>query len=201
MAHEWNHNTHHHPRVLARLPARVGRALDVGCGDGSFAVTLAARADHVDAIDVSEHEVAKARERCADLPNVTVSRADLLSSGLEPGSYDVVTALASLHHMPYAEAVGALKELLAPGGRLVVLDLWTDHGVRDLPWSAASVVYNLALKAVHGPDHMGSPAAHQLMPLPEARRRANELLPGAVVRRHLLWRYTLTWDKPAQPAG
>jgi hypothetical protein len=34
--------------------------------------------------------------------------------------------------------------------------------------------------------------------LAAARARAGDLLPGARVRRHLFWRYSLVWRKPGE---
>jgi 2-polyprenyl-3-methyl-5-hydroxy-6-metoxy-1,4-benzoquinol methylase len=180
--------------VLRLLPTRRERVLDVGCGDGSFAVELAARCGSVVALDVDLQQVSVARERCAALSNVTVQQGDFLALRGEE-QYDVVTALASFHHMPFAAAAAQARAVVRPGGRLVVLGLWTDTGRRDLPWNVASIVLNLALKALRGPDAMDAPAMMPTMTLPELRRAVAAELPGAVLRRRLLWRYTLVWDK------
>jgi hypothetical protein len=34
------------------------------------------------------------------------------------------------------------------------------------------------------------------MTLDDIRRQVNTILPGAIVRHHLLWRYSLLWVKP-----
>jgi hypothetical protein len=39
------------------------------------------------------------------------------------------------------------------------------------------------------------------MKLEEIRRVADEVLPGAIVRRHLFWRYSLVWRKPMPGEG
>jgi 2-polyprenyl-3-methyl-5-hydroxy-6-metoxy-1,4-benzoquinol methylase len=48
----WNHNSHYHDYLLRRIPTKIDRALDIGCGLGLFARKLAQRAEVVDAIDV-----------------------------------------------------------------------------------------------------------------------------------------------------
>jgi hypothetical protein len=41
-------------------------------------------------------------------------------------------------------------------------------------------------------------ARHDVYPaLADVRSLGERLLPGAVVRRHLFWRYSLVWQKPA----
>lgn len=93
-----------------------GRALDVATGTGRNALFLAERGYDVEAIDVSDVAIERARQR-ADERGVDVDwrRADLADVGLETGRYDVITVafFAALDYLP------ALKEALAPGGVLV----------------------------------------------------------------------------------
>lgn len=61
--------------TLASLPReRYGRALEVGCSVGALAVDLAARSEHLLAIDSSERAVAKALDRTRELDHVDVRR-------------------------------------------------------------------------------------------------------------------------------
>src|SRR3954465_6547029 len=106
MAAAWNHNTHHHERLLRLVPTSGGSALDVGCGDGSFASLLADRFSEVVALDPDGDQVAATAARCASFPHVRAVQADFLASGLPCDHFDVVTALASFHHMPFASAAG-----------------------------------------------------------------------------------------------
>jgi ubiquinone/menaquinone biosynthesis C-methylase UbiE len=39
----WNHNRHHHARLLGQVPPGCAEALDVGCGTGDLSRLLAAR--------------------------------------------------------------------------------------------------------------------------------------------------------------
>jgi hypothetical protein len=40
-------------------------------------------------------------------------------------------------------------------------------------------------------------ARHDIyLPVSQVRRICADVLPGAVVRKHLLWRYSLIWEKP-----
>jgi hypothetical protein len=71
----------------------------------------------------------------------------------------------------------------------------------DLAWNVAAVVRNKQIQRRWGPDEMTSPATLERTCLREVRREAATAMPGAVVRRHLLWRYLLTWDKPGPPAA
>jgi SAM-dependent methyltransferase len=119
----WNHNEHYHGFLLRQLPARLARALDVGCGTGGLACRLAERADAVDAIDVSPQMIAAARLRRCAVPNLRWLVGDVLTAPLVLGGYDAVTAVASVHHMPLEAGLSRLAELVRPGGTLAVLGL------------------------------------------------------------------------------
>jgi 2-polyprenyl-3-methyl-5-hydroxy-6-metoxy-1,4-benzoquinol methylase len=105
----FNHNDHYHRFLLRRVPANCARALDVGCGSGTFARALAARSAEVDAIDRSAEMIASA----TGPPNVHFVHADVRE--YELGSYDFVSCVASLHHLPFAETVVRLRDALRPG--------------------------------------------------------------------------------------
>jgi SAM-dependent methyltransferase len=103
------------------LPRGGGRALDLGCGSGRHAVLLAERFTHVDAIDLSPPMIEIARAR-RSRPNITYQVADLLETA-GSGQYGLVLSVMTLHHVPDLQAALAhIKELLAPGGRIVLVD-------------------------------------------------------------------------------
>jgi SAM-dependent methyltransferase len=195
----WNHNTHYHRTLLRLVPDRCDRALDVGCGDGAFARRLATKSGSVVAIDSDEQQVELARQQCADIRNVSVMHEDFLTADLGQGSFDLVTALASLHHLPFGAAVDRSCALLRPGGRLIVLGVWTDNvTARDHMLNGSAGLANKLYQRIWGPDVMSAPTTTPEMTLSEVRRLAGNLSPPAVVRRHLLWRYVMVWQKPAR---
>ena len=103
------------------LPAAGRRAIDLGCGPGRQAVLLAGRFEQVEAVDLSGPMIELARARRAR-PNITYLQADLHNVG-QAGRYDCVLSLRTLHHVPDLHAaLNHLKTLVAPGGRLVVVD-------------------------------------------------------------------------------
>jgi len=64
--------------TLAALPRpRYGVALELGCSIGVLTAALAARCDTVLAVDFAENALARARARCAALPEVTFRRMTL----------------------------------------------------------------------------------------------------------------------------
>jgi SAM-dependent methyltransferase len=166
---------------------------------------LAAKSALVLALDSDPAQVERARDVCADLANVSVLHGDFLTAELEPGAFDVVTALASVHHLPFSAAIERSCQLLRPGGTLIVLGLWTDNTTAaDVVLNHAAGVMNKVYQRIWGPDVMNAPATTPEMTLRDVRRETATLLPGADVRRHLLWRYVLVWHKAldrAEPAA
>jgi SAM-dependent methyltransferase len=169
--------------LLQALPRPCLRALDVGCGHGHFARRLAAVADEVDALDRVDLGV-------TGPPNLRFVPGDFLQ--IPVGHYDFVSSIASLHHMPFAEAIGRMKDALRPGGVLGIIGLYRDAGLGDFCWS--SVAFPLSFLRRRGSSR--APLREPTMTLREIRAAAAELLPGARFLRHLMWRYTLVWTKP-----
>lgn len=197
----WNHNTRYHGALLRTAPRHPGQVLDIGCGDGSFARRLASRSDEVVAIDPDPAQVQQTALACVGLSNVTVVKAELLTAPFEDASFDLVTALAVLHHLPFEEGVDAMVRLLRPGGTLLVLGVWEDRTTRtDALWNRAGSVTNKTYRRIWGPDVMSAPQRQPEMTLREVRPAAHRLLPGSRMRRYPLWRYTLVWRKPGPGA-
>ncbi|MFE5024882.1 class I SAM-dependent methyltransferase [Streptomyces sp. NPDC056656] len=199
----FDHNDHYHRLLLRHLPKeghkeghKEGRAaLDIGCGTGRFARRLAARGYTVDALDPSAEVIAEA-EAMGGGPRYR--RADVTATDLPEGHYDVITCLASLHHMPFA-TVTRLRAALAPGGALLVLGCYAGRTPRDL----VAVPANAAARAaVHVADRLRgaprpplrAPVRRPDMTLTDIRTEATRLLPGSRVRQLLLWRYLLTYN-------
>jgi 2-polyprenyl-6-hydroxyphenyl methylase / 3-demethylubiquinone-9 3-methyltransferase len=102
-------------------PARV---LDVGCGGGLAAESLARRGHEVLGIDAAGDAIAAARAHADGVPRLSYRRGlaeDLLTEGL---SFQVITALEVIEHVPDPAAfVQVLSGLLKPGGLLVISTL------------------------------------------------------------------------------
>jgi len=193
----WNHNLHHHGLLLAAVPEGCEHALDVGCGEGVLARRLAARVPHVTAID-------------RDAPTLALARAQDGSSGVRyvlgdvmaydfgaAASFDYVVAVAVLHHLDPATGLARLASLVAPGGRLAVLGLTRPRWPHDLPRWVAGGIAHRALRARRGWWESAAPIAPPTRTFPELRALARRTLPGPVaLRRHVLWRYSLVWDRP-----
>jgi SAM-dependent methyltransferase len=205
MADYWNHNVYYQPLILGAVPPGCGSALDVGCGDGLLACRLAERCRDVTGVDRDHAMIARARERARDLRNVAFIDAEFLAFPFEDDSFDFIASNTAIHHMNFEAALMAMTRLLRPGGRLAVIGLARSATARDYVPDLIGAPLNLGL----GLAHAALRAAHREAPVPrqpirdptmtwdEVRAGALRLLPGVHYRRHLLWRYSLTWHKPA----
>jgi ubiquinone/menaquinone biosynthesis C-methylase UbiE len=200
----WDHNRHYHAFLLGHLPVHVETACEVGCGTGVFARRLAARARQVLALDLSPEMLRVAQARSHDVPHIRYEQADVMTYDLGAARFDCIASIATLHHLPLETILPKLGAALKPGGVLLVLDLFQSPGVMlsDL----VAVPLHLALTLVHHrgirstAEAQAAWAAHgehdSYLPLARIRTAAGQVLPGAVVRKHLLWRYSLVWRKP-----
>ena len=109
----WRKRLDLEPEITTTAPARAEIAsefvqpgwsvLDLGCGDGSFLTCLRDRVPDlaVKGADVSETALEVARGR-----GIETIALDLADPGVSlPGTYDVVTALEVIEHLPDAESV------------------------------------------------------------------------------------------------
>jgi SAM-dependent methyltransferase len=207
---DWDHNAYYHRLLLAQLPQRCNRVLDIGCGAGSFATRLAHRVEHVDAVDRSAAMVELATRRTPD--NVTCIHADALTDPLPSSAYDAIFSISALHHMPLQDALLRFASLLRPGGVLAVVALPRRDLLRELPVEIVAAVGHrllgtafVAARSLGSEDWFAKDWTHATMPVVmdpplgtrEVADQAGAVLPGVRVRRLVFWRYLLRWDKPA----
>jgi 2-polyprenyl-6-hydroxyphenyl methylase/3-demethylubiquinone-9 3-methyltransferase len=97
------------------------RVLDVGCGGGILAESMAARGAAVTGIDLSDQALKVAELHLLESGNqVTYRKAAAEDMAREqPGGFDVVTCMEVLEHVPDpASHVLACARLLKPGGQV-----------------------------------------------------------------------------------
>ncbi|MFG2627431.1 class I SAM-dependent methyltransferase [Streptomyces sp. NPDC048473] len=197
--HPWDHNTHYHRWILRQLPGRCDSALDVGSGSGELARLLATRAKAVHGIDSDPDIVARARELTAPAAPVTFTVADA-PTGIPPGPYDVIICVATVHHLPFTDALTRFREHLAPGGTLVVVGLSREATLGDHLLSFTSIPLNAVMgwlknkgRRAPRPDSMTARTRPAEMTFSDIVREARQVLPGVRLSRRLFWRYTLVW--------
>jgi SAM-dependent methyltransferase len=182
----------HEAWLLQQLPARRERALEIGCGAGTVAQRLAQSFAHVDAIDFSPAMIQEAKRRAPS--SIHFACADLFDWLRDhPNTYDCIVTIATLHHVDLGGALRAMASSLKPGGRLLALDVMKRRNVvlNALAFAAGFRPGNWKLRQAfwrHGRNET-------YLTIDEARRIAEEALLDAQVRAHLLWRYSIVWDK------
>ncbi|MCC7447624.1 MAG: methyltransferase domain-containing protein [Anaerolineae bacterium] len=201
----WDHNSHYHNFLLKHLPAHCAGALEIGCGTGAFSRLLAQRSERVLALDLSPQMIRVARERSNQYPNIRYEVADVLEWAFPTEQYDCIVSIATLHHLPLAEMLGKMKQASKPGGVLLVLDLYQQATVAEKLSSLITFPVSTVLKLLKNRHHE-SPELRQAwaehgrtdhyLTLAQVRQACAAVMPGAQVKQHLLWRYSLIWQKP-----
>jgi len=200
----WDHNNHYHPYLLRHLPAAVRMALDVGCGTGELTGLLAKRVGYVIGLDLSPAMIEEAAKR-NPASNITYMRADF--DEFTSRDLGAVCSVAAFHHLDLEKALPRIARLLAPGGVLLLLDLYKRKGLADRLLDLLAVPANLVLSLVRNGRLSQSAAEREvwrdhgrldkLMTFSELRSLYERHLPGTTLRRHLFWRYSAVYRKPA----
>jgi ArsR family transcriptional regulator len=110
--------------LLHLLPPMV--IADLGAGEGAFALLLAQRAKKVIAVDTSAKMIEVGRDQALrhGVENVEYRLGDMEELPIDSASVDLVFFSQSLHHALHPErAIEEAARILAPGGRIVILDL------------------------------------------------------------------------------
>ncbi len=106
--------------------------LDVGCGTGDIARRLAPFVERVDAVDVSAPMIEKGKQLPGgDDPRLRWIVGRVEKVALRP-PYALVTAGESLHWMDWQVALPRLRQLLAPGGYVAIIE----REELPMPWTA-----------------------------------------------------------------
>ena len=202
----WDHNGHYHPFLLRHAPTQCDRALEIGCGTGGFSRLLVQRSQHVLALDLSPQMIRIARERSTGFSNIDYQVADVLNYNLPANQFDCIVSIATLHHLPFEMMLGQLKGALKAGGVLLILDLFKGDSLADLLLNIPAVPWNLALTLwkqhrLRPPREVRAAWTEHgrtdvYLTLSQVRHGCKIALPGAMIRRHLLWRYSIVWTKP-----
>jgi 2-polyprenyl-3-methyl-5-hydroxy-6-metoxy-1,4-benzoquinol methylase len=169
------------PELVAQLPARLGRLLDVGCGAGGVGRAVRDRVDYLAGIELEPDAAAAAR---AVYDQVVTGRVEDVLGELE-GLFDTVLAYDLLEHLPSPdEVLRRLHEVTAVGTLLHVSVPNARH------WS---LVRDLVARGTFGYTEWGHRDGTHLRWF--TRRDLVDLLEGSG------WRVERTAHAPLTPAG
>ncbi|HEU5132678.1 MAG TPA: class I SAM-dependent methyltransferase, partial [Pyrinomonadaceae bacterium] len=201
----WTANNHYHDFLLRHVPTACGNALEIGCGTGAFARQLAERCGYVLGLDLSAEMIRVARARSSQLENLEFQLVDAMTWDFPQSHFDFICSIATLHHLDQRELLPKIKDALKPGGVLVILDLVESSGLIERMFDVVGLGVSSGLRLVHNGRLQPPPEVRKAWEqhgkhdsystIKQMRALADEILPGSSVKRHLLWRYTLVYQK------
>jgi 2-polyprenyl-6-hydroxyphenyl methylase/3-demethylubiquinone-9 3-methyltransferase len=146
--------------VAERCTLAGASVLDVGCGGGLLAETLARAGAQVTGIDLAPSMVETARLHALDSGLTIDYRVEdataLLKSSIK---YDVVTCMEMLEHVPDpAATVDVLGKLVRPGGHVFISTINRNFRSFALAIVGAEYVANLVPRGTHEYDRLLKPS-------------------------------------------
>ena len=201
----WTTNNHYHEFVMGQVPRDCENALEIGCGTGALARELAARCKRVVALDLSAEMIRVARSRSSRFVNLEFQLADAMTCDFPRSHFDFICSIATFHHLRQRELLMKIKDALRPGGVLVVVDLVQSERLNERVIDIIGLGMSATLRLIHNGRLQPPPEVRKAWEqhgkhdtystITQIRALADELLPGANVRRHLLWRYSLVYRR------
>jgi demethylmenaquinone methyltransferase/2-methoxy-6-polyprenyl-1,4-benzoquinol methylase len=112
--------------TAAAVVAPGDRVLDACCGTGDLAIAARKAGGDVTGLDFSERMLERARRKAPELQWV---RGDLLALPFSDGSFDAATVGFGVRNVEdLGRALGELRRVLRPGGRLGILEITRPRG-------------------------------------------------------------------------
>jgi len=147
--------------IADRVELSGRKIVDVGCGGGILAESLARKGGHVTGIDVAPRVLATARLHLhesgleIDYREVTVEEL----ARQEPQSFDVVTCMEMLEHVPEPMSIiRSIHDLLKPGGQAFLSTLNRTPQAFMLGIVGAEYVARLLPRGTHRYDRFIRPS-------------------------------------------
>lgn len=202
---EGGHDARYRDYLLRQIPNECDSVLEIGCGTGESSRLLAARAQQVIGVDLAQQMIRVARQKSTNHRNIEFMNGDIMTLNFLAERFDCIVSSTTFHHLPAEGILRKVKEWLKRGGTFVCLDLYQRSTAMD--WICDAVAYPLSagfrlmktgrmqppreLRSAY--DEHGKTDTY--LTLREIKDICGSVLPGAVVRRHLFWRYSIVWKK------
>ncbi|MBC7929401.1 MAG: class I SAM-dependent methyltransferase [Rubrivivax sp.] len=201
----WDHNAQYHRYLMNQIPEQCQHILEIGCGTGEFSRLLAGRAGKVLAIDLSSQMIRLAKACSKLYPNIDFVTGDVMTYHLPNNQFDCIATLTTIHHLPIETFLRKIRIALKPGGIFVCLDLYQRSTLSDLFFDSVAYPANLLLSLIKTGKPRPSREVREAyaehgktdtyLTLPQIEQICADILPGALVSRHLFWRYSIIWKK------
>ena len=147
--------------VQERVSLVQARALDVGCGGGLLAESLARAGAQVTAIDLAPTMVETARLHALDSGltiDYRVQSAEMLVAS-HAGKFDVITCMEMLEHVPDpAITMSVLAKLVRPGGDVFISTINRNLKSFALAIVGAEYLANLVPRGTHEYERLLKPS-------------------------------------------
>lgn len=147
--------------VASRVALAGKRVLDIGCGGGLLSEALAGTGAQVSAIDLGAELIAVASEHArssgAQVDYRLISAEDLAAE--QPGSFDVITCMEMLEHVPDPGSIlSACRTLLKPGGQLFLSTINRTPAAFAVAIVGAEYIARLLPRGTHSYQEFITPA-------------------------------------------
>jgi 2-polyprenyl-6-hydroxyphenyl methylase/3-demethylubiquinone-9 3-methyltransferase len=134
-------------------PLRGQRVLDVGCGGGILADSMARRGAKVTGIDLATKALRVAQLHALESQTPDIEYREISAEAMameQPGQFDVVTCMEMLEHVPDPESVvRACSQLVRPGGWVFFSTINRNLKSFTLAIVGAEYVLNMIPKGTH----------------------------------------------------
>ena len=139
--------------IQSQVPLAGKRVLDVGCGGGILADAMARKGAQVLGIDLATKALKVAQLHALEAQTANVEYREVSAEALaaeQPGSFDVVTCMEMLEHVPDpASVVRACATLVTPGGWVFFSTINRNPKSFVLAIVGAEYVLNLLPRGTH----------------------------------------------------
>ena len=129
------------------------KVLDIGCGGGILSDAMARVGAHVTGIDLATKSLKVAQLHALETQTPTITYREVSAEAMadeQPASFDVVTCMEMLEHVPDpASVVKACASLVKPGGRVFFSTLNRNPKSFVFAILGAEYVLNLLPKGTH----------------------------------------------------
>lgn len=201
----WNHNKHYHSFIVQNLPKNCRQLLEVGCGKGELCRRLSPKVDSIVGIDISEKMIEIAKERTPEENGIVFQKVNYLDKILEENQYDCIVSVATLHHIDFEQFAAKVKRELKPKGKLLVIDLYEQETLGESLLELLAIPISGLYKMIKNKHIKPSQREQQIweehgesdvyLTISALKGLVKEHFPGGKLKRQLLWRYSLVWEK------